>query len=92
MVLMAPLWTIGTWVGAVTGDAMPDWITIDFAMPLLFLSIVGPMLKTLAHVSAALTSIVAALLFGFLPSGIGLLIAAFAAMAVGAEMERRRGR
>jgi predicted branched-subunit amino acid permease len=92
MVLMAPLWTIGTWVGAVTGDAMPDWITIDFAMPLLFLSIVGPMLKTLAHLAAAVTSIIVALIFGFLPSGTGLLIAAFAAMAVGAEIERRMGR
>jgi len=92
MVLMAPLWTIGTWVGAVTGDALPAWITIDFAMPLLFLSIVGPMLKTLAHLFAAITSIVVALIFGFLPSGTGLLIAAFAAMAVGAEIERRMGR
>jgi 4-azaleucine resistance transporter AzlC len=92
MVLMAPLWTLGTWVGAVTGDVMPDWITIDFAMPLLFLSIVGPMLKTLAHLAAAVTSIIAALIFGFMPSGIGLLIAAFVAMAVGAEIERRMGR
>ncbi|MGI9393152.1 MAG: AzlC family ABC transporter permease [Boseongicola sp.] len=92
MVLMGPLWTIGTLVGAVTGDSLPDWVTIDFAMPLLFLSIVGPMLKTLAHLFAAVTSIVVALIFGFLPSGIGLLIAAFAAMAVGAEIERRRGR
>ncbi len=92
MTLMAPLWTLGTWAGAVTGDAMPNWITIDFAMPLLFLSIVGPMLKTLAHLFAAVTSIVVALFFGFLPSGTGLLIAAFAAMAVGAEIERRIGR
>ncbi|MGI9393497.1 MAG: AzlC family ABC transporter permease, partial [Boseongicola sp.] len=91
MFLMAPLWTIGTWVGATTGDALPEWVTIDFAMPLLFLSIVGPMLKTIAHLSAAVTSIVVALIFGFLPSGIGLLIAAFAAMAVGAEFERRKG-
>ena len=92
MVLMAPLWTLGTWVGAVSGDAMPDWITIDFAMPVLFLSLVGPMLKTLAHLATAVTSIVAALAFGFLPSGTGLLVAAFAAMAVGAEIERRVGR
>ena len=37
-----------------------------------------------------ITSIVAAMAFSFLPSGIGILFAAFLAMAVGAEIERRR--
>lgn len=92
MVLMLPLWIGGTWVGAVTGDALPEWLELDFAMPILFLAMVGPMLKTLAHLGTAVTSIVGALAFSFLPSGIGLLLAAFVAMAVGAEIERRRGR
>ena len=58
-------------------------------MPIMFLAIVAPMLKTLAHLAAALTSIVVALALVWLPSGTGLLIAGLAAMAVGAEMERR---
>lgn len=90
--LMFPLWYVGTWLGAVAGDAIPEGIALDFAMPILFLALVGPMLKTLAHLAAALTSVVCALALSFLPSGIGLLIAAVAAMAVGAEIERRRGR
>lgn len=92
VVLMFPLWILGTWVGAVTGDALPDSLELDFVMPILFLALVGPMLKTLAHLAAALTSIIGAMVFSFLPSGIGLLVAAFIAMAVGAEIERRRGR
>ena len=89
---MFPLWIVGTWVGAVAGNALPETLELDFAMPILFLALVGPMLKTLAHLAAAVTSIIGAMVFSFLPSGIGLLVAAFIAMAVGAEIERRRGR
>lgn len=90
MLFMFPLWIVGTLVGAATGDALPDTLELDFAMPILFLALVGPMLKTLAHVAAAVVSIIGAMVFSFLPSGIGLLLAAFIAMAVGAEIERRR--
>lgn len=90
--LMFPLWYICTYLGAVSGDAIPEGLALDFAMPILFLALVGPMLKTLAHLAAAVTSVVCALMLAFLPSGTGLLLAAFAAMAVGAEIERRRGR
>lgn len=87
-----PLWVLFTWVGAVAGSAIPDWLALDFAMPILFLALVGPMLKTLAHVTAAATSVVVALLLAGLPSGFGVLLAGLAAMMVGAEVERRVGR
>jgi 4-azaleucine resistance transporter AzlC len=90
MVLMFPLWILGTALGAFTGDALSDKMDLNFAMPIMFLALVAPMIKTLAHLGAAVTSIVAALLLSFLPSGIGLLIAAVLAMVVGAELERRR--
>ncbi len=90
--LTAPFWVIGTLIGAAVGGALPDNALIDFAMPILFLAIVGPMLKTLAHLAAAVSSAFAAMLLFWLPTGIGLLIAAAIAMAVGAEIERRRGR
>lgn len=90
--LTAPLWVVGTLIGAVTGEALPDGTLIDFAMPILFLAIVGSMLKTLAHLAAAISSAIAAMLLFWLPTGISLLIAAVIAMAVGAEIERRRGR
>ena len=91
MVLMFPLWVVGTWIGAVGGDALPANLNLEFAMPIMFLALVAPMVKTLAHLGAAVTSIIGALLLAFLPSGIGLLIAGLFAMAVGAEIERRRG-
>ena len=87
-----PMWIGFSYVGAVAGNLIPEWLELDFALPILFLAIVAPMLKTLAHLGAAVTSIIVALLLGFLPSGTGVLIAGFCAMAVGAEIERRRGR
>ncbi|NNE80799.1 MAG: branched-chain amino acid ABC transporter permease [Silicimonas sp.] len=91
MVLMAPLWVIGTLIGVLAGDSLPEGVSLDFAMPILFLGLVAPMLKRLAHLGAAVTSVVAALAFSGLPDGIGILFAAFLAMAAGAEIERRRG-
>ncbi|MEM7718700.1 MAG: AzlC family ABC transporter permease [Pseudomonadota bacterium] len=91
MLFMFPLWIVGTWIGAVAGDALPEQLDLGFAMPIMFLALVAPMVKTMAHLGAALTSIFGALLLAFLPSGIGILIAGLCAMVVGAEIERRQG-
>ncbi len=91
-VMILPMWIGGTYLGAIAGEALPETLSIDFMMPILFLALVGPMLKTLAHLGAAVTSVVAAMALTGLPSGTGLLIAGFLAMIVGAEIERRRGR
>ncbi len=90
--IILPTWIAFTAVGALAGTAIPESWPLDFVMPLLFLSLVGPMLKTMAHLFAAITSVIVALLLAWMPSGVGLLFAAFAAMAVGAEIERRVGR
>ncbi|MCG6904533.1 MAG: AzlC family ABC transporter permease [Rhodobacter sp.] len=91
---LCPLWYLFTYVGAVAGSAIPPEFALDFAVPITFLALIAPALKTLAHVLAALTSIVVALALVWLPSGLGLIIAAAAAMIVGAQtelwLERRR--
>ena len=87
-----PLWFVCTYLGAVAGTAIPPGFALDFAVPITFLAIVAPMLKTLAHVVAALVSVVLALALAGLPFNAGLLVAALAAMFAGAEVERRMGR
>jgi predicted branched-subunit amino acid permease len=62
---------------------------LDFALPITFLAMVAPMLRTSAHLAAAATSVVVALALSGLPSGFGLLIAAACAMAVGVLVEDR---
>jgi len=89
--IMGPSWYIATFTGALMGGAIPPGYGLDMAMPVLFLSMIGPMLRTPAHFAAAFTSVVLALVLAFLPYNLGLMIAAVAAMAVGAEVERRMG-
>lgn len=88
--IIASTWITASFVGAAFGAViLPEDLPLDFAMPIMFLAIVAPMLKTAAHLGAAITSIIVALLLSGLPSGIGLMIAGIAAMVVGAELERR---
>ena len=84
---VCPLWYVFTLVGALAGEAIPPGYALDFAVPITFLALIAPMLKTLAHLTAAVTSVVLALAFAALPSGLGLLLAAAAAMAAGAAVE-----
>ncbi len=84
-----PIWVIATWVGIVVGEAIPPALGLDFAVPITFLALIAPALRTLAHVAAALTSVVMAIVLGFLPWNLWLLAAGLAAMIVGAEVERR---
>ena len=80
-------WIVATWVGATVGQAIPDDIALDFAMPITFLAMIAPMLRTVAHLAACFVAIVAALALAGLPSGLGLLIAAPLGMATGAIVE-----
>lgn len=93
MVLMAPLWYAMTYLGAVLGAAIPEAFALDFALPITFLALIAPALKTLAHIVAAVVSVVLALSLAWVPLSLGLLIAAGCAMAAGVAteiaMERR---
>ena len=84
---VAPTWYAMTLVGAVAGQRIPPEFALDFAVPITFIAVVAPMLRTLAHVAAAVTSIVAAIALAGLPFNSGLLVAAALAMAAGARTE-----
>ncbi len=86
---VCPFWYIFTLVGAMIGAPIPEEFALDFALPICFLAIITPMLRTRAHLAAALVSIALALIFAWLPYNLGLLIAGIAGMMTGAEVERR---
>ncbi|SHF45772.1 Predicted branched-chain amino acid permease (azaleucine resistance) [Loktanella atrilutea] len=86
---ITPIWCGMTAVGVLVGATIPPAMALDFALPITFLAMVAPMLRTLAHVAAAFTSVVVALALSGLPSGFGLLIAAACAMVVGVLVEDR---
>lgn len=91
---IAPLWCLATLFGALVGAAIPDALALDFILPIAFLSMVAPMLRTIAHLAAAFTSVVVSMALIGLPSGSGLLIAAVCAMGAGVLVETfmERGR
>ncbi len=84
---VAPFWYLFTYVGAAVGTSIPPEYALDFAVPITFLAIIAPGLRTIAHVAAAMVSIIVALLLNFLPYNLWLLVAAFAAMITGAQVE-----
>jgi predicted branched-subunit amino acid permease len=84
-----PLWIAATYLGAVLGTAIPPAFGLDFAVPITFLAIVGPALRTPAHIAAALASITTAILLSGIPWNLWLLIAGAVGMATGAEVERQ---
>lgn len=95
VVVICPLWYATTGLGAWLGTGVPDWLALDFAVPITFIAMVGPMLRTGAHRAAALASVVLALLFHSLPYNLGIIVAGIGAMMIGAQMElwleRRQG-
>lgn len=80
-------WYLATWLGAVAGSAIPPEFALDFAVPITFIAIVGPGLRTLPQAAAAIVSIVVALGLAALPYNLWLLVASVAGMATGALTE-----
>lgn len=85
---LMPFWIAFSYVGAVTGSAIPPEASLDFALPICFIAIIGPMLRTIPHVVAALVSVAATLALAWVPFSLGLILAAILAMICGAATER----
>lgn len=84
---ICPNWYLFTLVGAAIGKSIPSELALDFAVPITFLAMVGPMLRTSAHVAAALVSVFLAICFAWVPYNLGLMIAGLGGMIAGAQVE-----
>lgn len=85
---IAPFWYVFTLVGALVGAQIPAEFALDFAVPICFIALSAPMMRSLPHFVAAITSIIFALLFVNIPYNLGLILAAVIAMIVGAQTEQ----
>lgn len=88
--VIVPPWMALTVVGTKIGQDLPAWLPLDFAVPITFLAMIAPALRTRAHVIAALSGALVAMLAAALPYNLGLLAGGLAGMAAGAEIERRQ--
>ena len=86
---LIPTWYAATFAGAWVGNAIPTGLGLDFVVPIAFLSMVAPALRTGAHRAAAIVAVILALCLVWLPFNLGLLVAGLGGMMAGAEVERR---
>lgn len=83
-------WQLFTFLGATLGNSVDDSWSLDFAVPLCFLVLLVPAIKTRPTLAAALVGGITATALSFLPYRSGLFIGAIAGIAVGAWLEVRR--
>jgi len=81
------MWLAANIAGSQMGQAIPPEYALDFALPITFLALVSPMLRSLADLAAALVSAGGTLALIWLPYGTGLLVAAGLAMAAAVLVE-----
>jgi len=89
---IVPLWYVFSFVGAIAGRAIPAELSLDFAIPICFIALTAPMMRSLPHFVAAVVSVAATLALVWVPYSLGLIIAAMVAMMAGAEVERQLSR
>lgn len=85
------VWQISTAIGILLGAHVPASWSLDFTLPLTFIALVIPSLKTRAEWIAAATAGVVAVLSTGLPLNLGLLVAALVGVTTGLVLEVRVG-
>lgn len=85
--LVITTWLGFSYLGAALGTTLPQNLPLDFALPIAFLSMVAPMMRTLPHLIAATVAIVVSLIAASIPYSLGLIVAGLAGMMAGAQAE-----
>ncbi|MGI9370413.1 MAG: AzlC family ABC transporter permease [Ruegeria sp.] len=84
---VTPPWLICAYLGASFGTKIPENWALDFALPIAFLAMFGPMMRSFPHVVGALVAVVVALLAINVPYNLGLIMAGLAGIIAGAQTE-----
>jgi predicted branched-subunit amino acid permease len=86
-------WNLGTLLGLLVGQAIPDprQVAIDFVVPLTFLAVLIPLIRTrIALIVAALSAVGTLILGTWLPIGFTILVAGVSASLFGAQLSAKR--
>ena len=86
------VWQISTAIGIVLGANVPASWSLDFTLPLTFIALVIPSLRTRAEWIAAAAAGVVAVLAAGLPLNLGLLVATLVGIALGLGLEVKAGK
>lgn len=81
--LLWSVWQIATLVGVLAGNAIPEEMALGFVIPLIFMAITLPLIKSRVEVATIATSTACVFAFAHLTYNLWLLIAAIAGIAAG---------
>ena len=82
-ILLWSVWQIATLIGVLAGNAIPEELSLGFVIPLIFMAITLPLIKSRVEVATIGTSTACVFAFAHLPYNLWLLIAAIAGIAAG---------
>jgi len=80
-------WQITTGLGTVAGASVPESWSLDFAIPLVFLALLVPTVKSRPGLTAAIVGGTVAVVGASLPYNLGLIIGALSGIAAGVVAE-----
>lgn len=81
--LLWSVWQISTLIGILAGAAIPPSFALGFVIPLIFMAIVLPMIKSKVEIATLGTSTACVFAFAHLPYNLWLLIAAVSGIIAG---------
>ncbi|MCO6055269.1 AzlC family ABC transporter permease [Pseudomonas sp. MOB-449] len=84
-------WELSVLVGACLGTGIPSNWSLDFAIPLTFLALLVPAIRSSASLCAALVGGLVAIMAVDMPYNLGLVLASVCGIVAGLIIERFRG-
>ncbi len=81
-------WQISTVTGVLLGKTLPEGLSLEFAVPLTFLALLGPFLKDKFFITSAAVSAGIMIIARNLPYNTGFFIAVFAGITAGILYKR----
>ncbi|WP_144018863.1 AzlC family ABC transporter permease [Demequina sp. NBRC 110056] len=85
------VWILGTAAGVILGPVIPESWQIGFIVPLMFIAVMVPGLRTWPAVTAAGVSVAVVLLLKDLPYGLNVLAGALTGITLGSFVPDRKG-
>ena len=82
------VWMLATWAGIAVGEQLPEELGLEFFVPLAFLALVAPMIRSKPEIAAAATAVAVGVALKDLPYRSGIFVASGAGVAVGMACRR----
>lgn len=86
-VMIALPWISSTLAGTMIGAQIPPEYALDFAVPICFIALSAPLIRSIPHAVAAFVSVLGSLVFVSVPFSLGIIIAAFIAILAAGQVD-----